>query len=288
MSYAIILLSFSGVMYVALCHPGEDIFPKRSYKAESSNTNTAEHNSIKNELQEVLMEVRKIDSKDNYAFLLEKIAKVEENVARLQVELYNFDTKGEDATLMKRAGRVNVGTSYVRWGRKGCPGNGSEALYDGLAGGSYYNSYGASTSMVCLTWNPEYGNHNDAVFEGGYIYGTEYYNNKVNLFPDNVYQHDVPCAVCLVKQRSVMIMIPGRQNCYPGWTQEYWGYLMSGHASNKASLQYYCIDAQPETLNYGEAHHNGNFLYFVEGRCGSLACPPYKEGRELTCVVCTK
>ena len=63
---------------------------------------------------------------------------------------------------------------------------------------------------------------------------------------------------------------------------------MSGSYTNKHSLDYYCVDANPQTLQAGSAHVTGNYLYFVEGRCGSLPCPPYVEGRELTCVVCTK
>ena len=29
--------------------------------------------------------------------------------------------------------------------------------------------------------------------------------------------------------------------------------------------------------------HNGLLFHFVEGRCGSLPCPPYEETKELTC-----
>ena len=32
----------------------------------------------------------------------------------------------------------------------------------------------------------------------------------------------------------------------------------------------------------------GTRFFPVEGRCGSLPCPPYKETKELTCAVCTK
>jgi len=34
--------------------------------------------------------------------------------------------------------------------------------------------------------------------------------------------------------------------------------------------------------------HNGLLFHSVEGRCGSLPCPPYEETKELTCAVCTK
>ena len=42
------------------------------------------------------------------------------------------------------------GTTYTRWGRTSCPGNGSEVVYSGYAGGSHYSHKGAAASMVCL------------------------------------------------------------------------------------------------------------------------------------------
>lgn len=42
-----------------------------------------------------------------------------------------------------------------------------------------------------------------------YVYGTEY---ETQTFKGNIktlHDHDVPCAVCLVHQRSVVQMFPG-------------------------------------------------------------------------------
>ncbi|XP_078681676.1 uncharacterized protein LOC144916423 [Branchiostoma floridae x Branchiostoma belcheri] len=54
------------------------------------------------------------------------------------------------------------------------------------------------------------------------------------------------------------------------------------------NIEYVCVDGQPETVPGGDANQNGALFYLVEARCGSLPCPEYVEGRELTCVVCTK
>ena len=83
-------------------------------------------------------------------------------------------------------------------------------------------------------------------------------------------------------------MIPARTSCYPGWTLEYLGYLMSGHAGDIGASDYYCIDASPDMVHGGSAKQGGHLLFFVESRCGLLKCPPYKHGRELACVVCSQ
>ena len=63
---------------------------------------------------------------------------------------------------------------------------------------------------------------------------------------------------------------------------------MSGFHFDEAASDYYCADKDPEALPHGDAHRAGKLLYFVEARCGSLKCPPYKDGWELACVVCSK
>jgi hypothetical protein len=83
-------------------------------------------------------------------------------------------------------------------------------------------------------------------------------------------------------------MIPGRLDCYPGWTKEYSGYLVSENAGHPSNSEYVCLDSRPDVIIGGHDNKNGRLFYFVEGVCGSLKCPPYVEGRELTCVVCTR
>ena len=64
---------------------------------------------------------------------------------------------------------------------------------------------------------------------------------------------------------------------------------MTKHYAHKSQANYVCVDKAPEKgIEGGARNDNGALMYFVEGRCGSLPCQPYKNGYELTCVVCTK
>ena len=184
------------------------------------------------------------------------------------------------------------GTSYVRWGRTTCPGNGSEIVYSGYAGGSWYSHKGTAASMLCLPKDPDWAMHTDSEdAHSGFVYGAEYqssYGRTDLFFGKGLVDQDVPCVVCNVKSRSSSIMVPGKTSCHPGWTLEYTGYLMSGYYNQPAATDYYCIDKKPESVTGGERNDDGYLLYFVEARCGSLKCPPYVNAWELTCVVCSK
>ena len=83
-------------------------------------------------------------------------------------------------------------------------------------------------------------------------------------------------------------MVPGRRECYPGWTKEYEGYLMTGPSGSRAQHNYVCVDGAPEVDAKGFARDGGATFFHVRAMCGSLPCPNYVQGRELTCVVCTK
>ena len=81
-----------------------------------------------------------------------------------------------------------------------------------------------------------------------------------------------------------MLMMPARNDCPSGWTEEYHGYLMS----ERHSPDFVCVDGTAEYVPGTHASKDGALLYPVEGVCGSLPCLPYVAGRELTCAVCTK
>ena len=186
-------------------------------------------------------------------------------------------------------------TTYTRWGRTTCPGNGSESVYDGYAGGSYYSHTGGAASMLCLPKDPDWdaGKYSDKMdtSKTGLIYGTEYYDGQSRsdrLLGESHYGRDVPCVVCEARKRSSVLIISGKSRCYDGWTFEYSGFLMANHHADSGPTDYNCIDKNPENLPDGESHQYGRLLYFVEARCGSLRCPPYIHGREFHCVVCTK
>ena len=57
------------------------------------------------------------------------------------------------------------------------------------------------------------------------------------------------------------------------------------HDNNK---EFVCLDEEPEAVSGSHQDFDGALFYAVEGICGSLQCPPYVNGWELTCVVCTK
>ena len=97
---------------------------------------------------------------------------------------------------------------------------------------------------------------------------------------------DVPCAVCRSSKSSIL-MIPGRNLCYGGWRLEYAGYLVGQYYKHSGS-EFICLDSEPETVAGGEGGSSGKLLFFAEAICGALKCPPYVNGRELTCVVCSK
>ncbi|XP_078618128.1 uncharacterized protein LOC144885853 [Branchiostoma floridae x Branchiostoma japonicum] len=182
------------------------------------------------------------------------------------------------------------GSVYTRWGRKTCANNsGAELVYSGVAGGTEHSHPGGGTNYQCLPTDPQWGRYQDGVQGAAYMYGAEYQlDRNVPFGSTSLLDDDVPCAVCYVPTRGSKLMIPARNTCPTGWTQEYHGYLMAGYYNHPGAKEFVCVDEQPEVIQGGHANHNGALFYPVEARCGSLPCPHYVEGRELTCVVCTK
>ena len=182
----------------------------------------------------------------------------------------------------------NGGTVYVRWGHDQCPST-AQLVYSGRAGGSNWNERGGGSNPQCLPLDP---NFLTPISSGpqhrAYMYGTEYFtygdsNSHVHGRQDT----DVPCAVCHVSNRTAVYMVPANYTCPSGWTREYYGYLMAEFHGNHR-LQYICVDNAFKSVAGSVAANRGVILHFVEGRCGSLPCPPYDETKELSCAVCTK
>eukprot|EP00058_Branchiostoma_floridae_P013322 XP_002598810.1 hypothetical protein BRAFLDRAFT_74513 [Branchiostoma floridae] len=181
------------------------------------------------------------------------------------------------------------GSVYIRWGRTTCP-NDTETsiIYDGIAGGTYYTHTGGGANYVCLPKDPEWGVFTDGLQGTAYMHGAEYQHPGNSPFQGaSLSNHNVPCAVCHVASRGSKLMIPARLSCPSGWTPEYKGYVMTESLSHYRS-EFVCMDGEPETRPGGHVNENGALFYPVEARCGSLPCPNYVQGRELTCVVCTK
>ncbi|XP_046350439.2 uncharacterized protein LOC124131295 [Haliotis rufescens] len=188
----------------------------------------------------------------------------------------------EEASVQGKGGAI-----YTRWGRTECSLN-NELVYKGVAGGNSYETKAGPANILCLPDNPEYGNHTPGLQAGSLIYGTEYETGTYNTFSfKHLHDHDVPCAVCRSRTKTSVIMVPAKMSCFPGWRVEYTGYLMGGHYSHAAS-EYLCVDGDAEKDRSGHENKNGHLLYLVEGICGSLPCPPYRNVWELTCTVCSK
>ena len=190
--------------------------------------------------------------------------------------------------------KYKSGSTYVRWGRTNCSGNGTELVYSGYAAGSDKTDKGAAANYICLSPDPLWGHYTNAKDADAKVMGVEYEFYGVTnggdtsaFFHKNLHQEDAPCSVCR-SPRSTVIMIPGRNQCYRGWTLEYKGYLVAGYYGHPAATEYVCLDDYPEAMPGGHADQDGKLMYMVEGRCGSLRCPPYVDGRELTCAVCSK
>ncbi|XP_046560274.1 uncharacterized protein LOC124269308 isoform X3 [Haliotis rubra] len=180
----------------------------------------------------------------------------------------------------------NGGAVYTRWGKTGCPSK-TQLVYKGIAGGTHYSHKAGPANILCLPDNPEYGNYTPGFQVDGAIYGTEYQTNEHSISFKRLHDHDVPCAVCRSRTKTSVIMVPAKMSCFPGWHVEYTGYLMGGHYNHAAS-EYLCVDGDAEKDRSGHEDKNGQLLYLVEGVCGSLPCPPYKNHWELRCTVCSK
>ena len=151
-------------------------------------------------------------------------------------------------------------------------------------GGGLSTNGGSPADPICLPTDPNF-----LKTSGGgnaFVYGTEFEND---FFGPHSEDEDVPCAVCEVAPGSTSIMILGKTMCYNGWKVEYIGNLAAGPSGSAYHASaYFCIDLKPEYIASGEDKKNGNLLYEVTSKCGSLPCPPYHEGYPLSCVVCSK
>jgi len=180
----------------------------------------------------------------------------------------------------------NGGTVYVRWGHDQCPST-AQLVYSGRAGGAD-RLQGGGTGPLCLPPNPNYLPSINGDQDRSYMHGAEYWTpTDSGSHIHGRLNHDVPCAVCYVSQRSSVYMVPAKTTCPNGWIQEYYGYLMSEYYKYNPS-QYSCVDYAFKTVANTGADNDSMEFFFVEGVCGSLPCPPYENGKELSCTVCTK
>ncbi|XP_065939527.1 uncharacterized protein [Magallana gigas] len=213
--------------------------------------------------------------------------KVEDVVAKntdLSTKYTDLTTKYNDlfAKYNTLLTKTNDGGVFVRWGRKDCPGNNTELVYSGFAGGSWYDHIGAAAEFVCLPRDPDLTSKFTLSY--AFMYGSEYGTSDFGHENGD----DLPCSVCRSTVHSSVLMIPGKSSCYDGWTMQYHGDLVAGQYQHRAATQYICLDEHPEALTAGQRNDDGKVFVPVKAVCGALACPPYHNDRYLTCAVCTK
>ena len=63
---------------------------------------------------------------------------------------------------------------------------------------------------------------------------------------------------------------------------------MAGAYDHKSRATYVCVDGDPDVRAGGAANKYAASFFNTEATCNSLPCPPFVDGRELTCVVCSK
>ncbi|XP_046846804.1 short-chain collagen C4-like, partial [Xenia sp. Carnegie-2017] len=167
------------------------------------------------------------------------------------------------------------GVVYTRWGRKHCP-NTAKTV-------KIYSATGKDTFVYCVILKI------GAIVEAHYTHGGSGSNYLcLPLNPINEkYAAGTQSKAIIYGTGGSHMMIPSRIICPSEWTMEYKGYLMAAHYSHKR-YEYICVEGKPEAMHGSHEDKNGALLYFVEGHCGSLPCPPYFHGKELTCVVCTQ
>jgi len=157
---------------------------------------------------------------------------------------------------------------------------------------------GGGSNFLCLPEDPQWkayvdgrqsavgtisGVENKLRNHGGHPVFSESNNggNPLDNYP-------APCAVCYVVGRSTILMVPARTQCPDGWTTEYAGYLVSEkQSSSRKRSSYICWDEAPE-VTVGLRDQDQAEIFPVEVKCGTLPCSVYIDGREATCIVCSK
>ncbi|XP_071960293.1 uncharacterized protein [Antedon mediterranea] len=196
--------------------------------------------------------------------------------------------------------QTKVYTLYTRWGRMDCPST-AELVYKGVMSGAPHtgSNTGSGANYLCLPDQPRY-KFTMAGYQTtrGSIAAVEF-RESTKMFQPTKKLHGLnfPCAVCQAP-RSVSLLLPADTECPIGWITEFSGYMMASRKNEKRA-EYVCVDESPSYIkgrpNAGDVDGvSASFLFHVEGRCnaenvvGGLPCPPYVDGYELTCAICTQ
>ena len=190
-------------------------------------------------------------------------------------------------------GPRNGGVVYTRWEKTSCPNvNGTELVYAGRAGGSWYGHTGGGANHLCMPNDPDYLTYRPGMQGHSPVYGAEYHTHHGSVPLTAVHDHNVPCAVCYASTRLAVTMIPAKTQCPSTWTLEYSGYLMSAYKGISGNIHYRtmfeCVDKNPDSIPGSASNVDGALFFHAEATCTGMPCPPYDPQKELTCAVCTK
>ena len=192
--------------------------------------------------------------------------------------------KGQDGSCTETGSCLSGGVTYTRWGISSCSTEDNALLYAGRAGGSYLNHIGGASNYLCMPNVPLYQlPHRPGEQGRSSVYRVKYSDPVITSRQD----HNAPCAVCYVPDKTVVVMIPATTECPTGWTREYYGYLMSENIIHTRT-EFVCVDRAMETIFNSQNPIPSSSFYHVEASCPTMPCPPYDNQKELNCVVCTK
>ena len=221
------------------------------------------------------------------AFALQ-VSQLKSEIASTALEVSELKSKVTSGQGAERIG----GVSFTHWGRTTCPDTeGTEMLYSGTMAGSVFTEAG-SAEYLCLHAEPEF----DSTVPGlqnwqARLCGAEYRTPSAFVDPPafaDLYRHYAPCSVCYTPTRSTKVTIPARISCPASWTREYHGYYMtSARYTDHKSRVPVCIDEHAEASSAAQPIDSAR-LHFMETTCIGVGCPPYGNGTEITCTVCTK
>ena len=180
--------------------------------------------------------------------------------------------------------------TYTRWGKTTCPSStGAQLVYSGRVGGTKFSSQGGSAEKICLPDNPDYISETSGVTipYNSTIQGAEYefFAGPLSALTEN----NAPCAVCFVPSRAAAIMVPAKTICPSSWTREYYGYLSTdAELDTHHRSTYNCLDINSESVAGTSDNANPSLFHYTVTNCNGFTCPPFENGRILSCVVCTK
>ena len=189
------------------------------------------------------------------------------------------------------AGTQPGGAVYSRWGRTTCPA-GATLVYAGYAASSGSYIDGGTSDTLCMPQTPQYLSTDTTATFTDQLNSVEYETFGTSSTPfRQVKEHNMPCAVCHTDTKEVVLTIPAQHSCPAGWSNEFFGYLMTEYGSaGRSRRDTICVDASAEAVPGSGNNTSPAFIYLLRASCAvtGLPCPPYNDQMVLPCAVCTK